>query len=201
MNFIQIENQKIPLTDEQVEQLRKTFVPGTALSSIKIGETFKIGEYEFIVLEHGKETTSAILKDFLVDKSTFGSDNNYNGSKVDKLCNDFGEKIEAIVGKGNLIEHTVDLTADDGLKDYGSVKRKMALITANTYRRYVDILEDYKPKCWWWTATAYSTPKHEDSVWIKCVSPRGSVDYDNYYCCRGVRPFCILKSNIFVSKI
>ena len=201
MNFIQIENQKIPLTDEQAEQLRKTFVPSTALSSIKIGETFKIGEYEFIVLEYDKETTAAILKNFLGNKSTFGSNNNYNGSKVDKICNDFGEKIEAIVGKGNLIEHTVDLTADDGLKDYGSVKRKMALITANTYRRYVDILEDYKPKCWWWTATAYSTPKHEDSIWIKCVSPRGDIygnDYDYSY---GVRPFCILKSNIFVSKI
>ena len=199
MNFIQINNQKKPLTDEQVEQIRNIFVPGTALSSIEIGETFKIGEYEFIVLEHSKETTSVLLKDSLCSQK-FGTNNNYNGSDMDKLCNDFGEKIEEIVGKGNLIEHTVDLTADDGLKDYGSIKRKMALITATAYRKYVELLDDYKPNSWWWTATAYSTPKHEDSAWIKCVSPLGNFNYGNYGVSLGVRPFCILNSNIFVSR-
>jgi len=200
MNYIKINNQKIPLTDEQVEQIRNTFVPGIALSSIEVGKTFKLGKYEFIVLEHAKETTAVILKNLLYSSRKFGTNNNYNGSDMDKLCNDFGEEIEAIIGKDNLVEHTVDLTADDGLKDYGAVKRKMALITANTYRRYVELLDNYKLSGWWWTATAYSTPKHEDSSWVKCVSPRGYF-FINFYCDRfGVRPFCILKSNIFVSQ-
>ena len=199
MNFIQINEQKIPLTDEQVERLRKTFVPGTLLSSVAVGETFKLGEYEFIVLEHSSKTTAVILKNLLYNLEEFGANNNYDGSNVDKLCNDFGEKIEAIVGKDNLIEHTVDLTADDGLKDYGCVKRRMSLITADTYRKYVYVLDNYKPDKWWWLATPYSTPTHEDDRWIKSVSPHGDIDYDNYFNCYGVRPFCILKSSIFVS--
>ena len=199
MNFIQINEQKIPLTDEQVEQLRKTFIPGTLLSSVAVGETFKLGGDEFIVLEHSSKTTAVILKNLLYNSEEFGANNNYDGSNVDKLCNDFGEKIEAIVGKDNLLEHTVDLTADDGLKDYSSVKRKMSLITADTYRKYVDVLDNYKLDNWWWLATPYSTPTHEDDCWIKCVSPRGFIgDYSlcHYF---GVRPFCIVKSSIFVS--
>jgi len=62
MNYIKINNQKIPLTDEQVEQIRNTFVPGIALSSIEVGKTFKLGKYEFIVLEHAKETTAVIFR-------------------------------------------------------------------------------------------------------------------------------------------
>ncbi len=200
MNFIQINEQKIPLTDEQVEQLQKAFVPGTLLSAVAVGETFKLGEYEFIVLEHSKETTAVILKNLLHSSKGFGKNNNYNGSGVDKLCNDFGEKTEAIIGKENLIEHTVDLTADDGLKDYGCVKRRMSLITADTYRRYVTILDNHKPDAWWWTSTPFSTPTHEDSAWVKCVSPLGDIDINDCRDGNGVRPFCILKSSIFVSK-
>ena len=121
-------------------------------------------------------------------------------SYVDDLCNDYGAQIAEVIGYGNIIEHTVDLTSDDGLKDYGSIKRKMSLITCNQYRKYVEILDKHKIDAWWWLSTAYSTPKHNDSSWVKCVSPVGNII--SYHCnfdC-GVRPFCILKSDIFVSK-
>ena len=52
----------------------------------------------------------------------------------------------------------------------------------------------------WWLATAHSTSKHDGDLWVKCVSPRGSVG--DGHCGRdisGVRPFCIFKSSIFVS--
>ena len=107
--------------------------------------------------------------------------------------------MEGLVG-GALCEFSLDLTADDGLKCYGSVERKAALLTANMCRKYVETLDKYKIDKWWWTSTAYSTPKHDDSSWIKCVSPRGYVNLGSYYFNYGVRPFCILKSNIFVSK-
>ena len=119
---------------------------------------------------------------------------------MQKICREFAEEIAAIVGEENLVEHTVDLTSDDGLKDYGKVKEKVSLLTTELYRRYVDVLDLDRFQKYWWLATPYSAPKHEVSSWIKCVSPRGSIGnggcYSDY---GGVRPFLILKSDIFVS--
>ena len=170
------------------------------LDDIAVGETFKLGKHEFVVLEHSKETTAVILKDLLNGSKQFGSSNNFDGSGVDKECQKFADEIVEIVGTENLVEHTVDLTSDDGLKDYGKVKRKMSLLTAELYRRYVYILDKFKLGEWWWLATAYSAKPHDDTTWVKCVSSSGYID--NCYCddYRGVRPFCILKSHIFVSK-
>lgn len=202
MNYIMLNNKKIELTPEQIKEMEQSFGLGKVkLADVEVGDTFKVGGYEFIVLEHSSETTAVILKDMLFEEKTFGENNNYDGSNVDTLCNDFGNEIESLVGAGNLIVHTVDLTADDGLKCYGSAKRKMSLLTAALYRRYVYTLDKFKIAKWWWLSTAFSTPVHEDSTWVKCVSPRGDfidVDDCNYGC--GVRPFCILNSNIFVSK-
>ncbi len=200
--YIKINNKEIPLTNEQVKEIQQSFgITNTKLADITVGETFKIGEYEFIVLEHSKETTAVILKDLLFERKEFGKTNNYKSSCVDKVCDEFANTISNIIGSENLIEHTVDLIADDGLKDYGTIKRRMSLLTANLYRRYVEILDNHKIGQWWWLATAYSTPKHENANWVKCVSPCGDVN-GNYSCSNdnGVRPFCILNSNIFVSK-
>jgi hypothetical protein len=200
-NYICINGEKIELTDEQVKQifgLKKQ--DSVVLESVSVGETFKIGEFEFIVCEHlENETTIVLLKNLLCDNEIFGENNNYNGSNVDNICNEFSEKINDLV-EGALCEFELDLTADDGLKCYGTVRRKAAPLTANMCRKYVNILDMHKIEKWWWTSTSYSTPKHDDDNWVKCVSPRGSIDDFDYYGGRGVRPFCILKSNIFVSK-
>ena len=104
------------------------------------------------------------------------------------------------VGEDNVVSHTVDLTSDDGLKDYGKVERRCSLLTADMYRRYIDILDKFKPDSWWWLATPHSTKRHENDSWVKCVSPSGFIFYGGFYFRgSGVRPFCILKSNIFVS--
>lgn len=200
-NYIKINNQKIALTDEQVKEIQQSFgIEQIKLANVAVGEIVKIGKYEFIVLEHSKDTTAVILKDLLFESKEFGKDNNYKASYVDNLCGDFADEISEIIGKHNLIEHTVDLTSDDGLKDYGKIKRSMSVLTTDLYRRYVEILDKYKVKKWWWLATAFSTPKHDPDNWVKCVSPSGYVNYYFYNVNFGVRPFCILNSNIFVSK-
>lgn len=200
-NYINLNGTKIKLTQEQVAEMQKSFgIKQTKLSSIPVGETFKIGGYEFVVLEQSGDTVAVILKTLLFERKPFGVSNNYKDSNADKLCVTFGKEIEDIVGSKNLIQHTVDLTADDGLKDYGMIQRKMSLLTANFYRRYVKILDKHKISFWWWLCTAYSTPTHTENSWIKCVSPFGSVNSNYYGSEYGVRPFCILNSNIFVSK-
>lgn len=201
MNYIKINNQRIELTEEQVEAIQQSFVnEGLKLADISAGDTFKIGKYEFVVLEQFEDRTAVILKDLLFEYKQFGKSNNYNESIVDKICNDFGNEIASIIGNENIFEHAVDLTSDDGLKDYGKILRKMSLLTTELYRNYVEVLDKHKLKKWWWLVTAYSTPSHDDDTWVKCVSPNGGVYSDTYFINIGVRPFCILKSNIFVSK-
>lgn len=206
-NYIMFKGQKIELTEGQISQMENVLrgescgCPSRSkLADIPAGETFKIGTYEFVVLEHCEGGTNVILKDLIKESEEFGDCNNFNDSNVDHICSEFETEISNLVGAENLLIHTVDLTSDDGLKCYGTVERRMSLITTEMYRRYVEILDKHKLDKWWWLATPYSTPKHEDDYWVKCVSPSGYFYDFNCYFNRGVRPFCILKSDIFVSR-
>lgn len=200
-NYICINDQKVELTQEQTEQIRASFgLPAIQLKDLKPGDTFKIGDHEFIVLEHVGADTAVILKELLPENMGFGPNNNYNESDAAQCCSSFAAEIADNIGAENILIHTVDLTSDDGLKDYGMVECKASLLTADRYRRYVEILDKFPIKACWWLATAYSTPRHDDAAWIKCVSPSGYFGHGRCFNGHGVRPFCILKSSIFVSK-
>lgn len=199
-NYICINGKKTELPKKFLEEVmqgyRNVSIDGDIVTLFDGKE-----KYEFIVLDRSKETVALLLKDLLIEETAFGSNNDYRGSKVEAICDDFANKIESIVGADNLIEHTVDLTADDGLNDYGKIKKKMSLLTAEKARRFVDKLDKYKLDKWWWLSTPYSTSNHGNTLWIKCVSPSGCISSGSgNYGRGGVRPFCILKSNIFVSK-
>lgn len=201
-NYLCLNGQKIELTKEQLTKIRDSVVKKTRLSEKEVGEIVTIGEYEYIVLEQNKfiGTTSLLMKELLENDVKFGDTADFKTSNVKKLLDKFALEIEKEVAKDNVIEHTVDLTANDGLKDHGNTTAKMSLLTADLYRRYVEILDNYKIDKWWWLATPYSTEKHGYTQYVMCVAPSGFIYYyscnDDYY---GVRPFCILNSNIFVS--
>lgn len=201
--FIQVGQRKFQLTEEQAEKVLKDIGAGAKvkLADVKAGETVWVGPWEFLILEHVDGKTVAILKNLLQESVQFGDNNCYDGSTVDDICNEFAEEVAGIVGQENLTEFEVDLTSNDGLKDYGVVKRKAALLTAEMYRLFVDVLDQDILKKWWWLATPFSTERHGDDSFVFCVSPRGLIDnhfYSDGY--RGVRPFCIFKSSIFVSR-
>ena len=199
-NYIMVNGQRIELTQEQVERIiAASAVAERELSSFTEGDVVKIGQHEMVVLEHAGAATVLIRKDLIADDEEFGENNNYNGSNVDAICNRFGDDLISTVGEENVLRLAVDLTSDDGLKDYGSVTRLAALLTADQYRRYVHILDKHKLDAWWWLATPHSTPTHENANWVRCVSPSGDISIGSYNSGYGVRPFCILKSNIFVS--
>ena len=200
-HYIQVFGRKIELTEEQAVELNARFVPPeTALAEVAVGGTFMIGGHEFVVLEQMDGAAAVILKELLHECMEFGSNNNFDGSGADKACREFADEISKIIGAENLVEHVVDLTSDDGLKDYGTIQRKVSLLTADLCRKYVEVLDQHKIDAWQWLATPSSTKRHENDRWVKCVSPSGRLDCDNYvYDYNGVRPFCILKSDIFVS--
>ena len=143
-NYICINGKKIELTAEQVAQLMGE---KKRLGDIAAGDTFKIGEYEFIVLEHDyceEGATAVILKELYKERVQFGENNNYATSKVREICEEFAEKITDLVGDRNLIEHSVDLTSDDGLDDYDEITNACAsLITADMYRKFVRVLDKH----------------------------------------------------------
>ena len=201
-NYICINSQKINLTEEQARKIMEASgVQGFQLSDANVGSVIKIGGHGMIVLEHFADGTTALLRKNALKKMAFGKDNNYNGSNADQLCNEFAEALASVVGEENIILHEVDLTADDGLKGLGKIQRKASLRTASMQRKYVEILDKHRLDIYEWLATAFSIPPHDADNWVKCVSPSGcirsgSCDSGDI----GVRPFCILKSNIFVSK-
>ena len=206
-NYLMFNNKKIDLTPEQVNEIKESFhLNGTKLENIPVGDTFKVGSLEFIVLEHrecnpGKCETFVILKDFWKFAKFDNDFNDYKESSIRKDLNTaFYEALVNEVGAENIVKHTVDLTADDGLTDYKICEDNISLLTCDMYRKYVYILKNYNPKKWWWLATAYSTKSNGYESLVRAVGGLGTLGNDDCNDGFGVRPFCILKSNIFVSK-
>lgn len=210
-NFIKINGIEIPLTQAQVEGIlgtislqkepQKKKFTRVSLADIPVGKVFVLGKYEFVVLEHFKNGTTAIItKDLLFEDEKFGKCNNYWNSHPDKLCCNFATDIAQIVGEYMLV-HTVDLTSNDGLKDYGKIERCASLLTTEQYRSYVDILDQYKVDKPWWLATAFSTPKHDNENFTMCVMPDGYLDNAYSDTRNGIRPFCLLKANMEVTSV
>lgn len=172
------------------------------LTEIEASNTFKIGDTEFIVLEHLEgEKTICITKGFVAEDTEFDEDtNNFAKASVLKVLDEFEGKIAAEVGAENMCDFEIDLTTDDGLKDYGSITRKTGLLTDVQYRKYSEIIEKYPVDDWWWLANAVSTPRRNVSYAVRCVACGGGMN--NYICSNniGVRAVCIFKSNIFVSE-
>ena len=170
------------------------------LLSLDVSSVFKIGQWEFIVLEQLGDATIVVSKDVISERKEFGGSNNYDGSNVDTWCCSFADSLAQIIGKANIFPHIVDLTALNGLTCYGQIKRQVSIMTIEDVRMYIETLLNHPTSTHYWLATACGTSKSKDRYRVLCVSPRGFINYDNsYYNNFGVRPFCILNSNIFVS--
>ena len=110
------------------------------LGDVKPGTTVKIGGREYIVLDHSKDTTAVITKDFWKDME-FGDSGNYAESAVRNALNkEFLSEVSSAVGVESIIEHEVDLLAEDGTNEGSSCRDKVSLLTVDLYRRYRKIL-------------------------------------------------------------
>lgn len=188
---------------ELVELLEKQEKTGNVeLSTLKRGEVFQTtGKRKYKVLEQYGDTTKIISLDLVKENVKFGDNTDYNKSNVKKLCDtEILKDFEEEFGAESIEEHTVDIITVDGQK-VGSVKCKIRPITFDEAREYTDITPNNDLNDWYWTLSPWSTEERGWSKSCSVVSPSGSIF--NYYCfyeC-GVRPVCILKSNIFVSKV
>lgn len=190
-------------TKELVELLEKQEETGKIeLSTLKRGEVFRTtGKRKYKVLEQYGDTTKIISLDLVKENAKFGDNMDYNKSNVKKLCDtEILKDFEEEFGAENIEEHTADIITVDGQK-VGSVKCKIRPITFDEVRKYTDIMPNQYLDDWYWTLSPWSTEERGWKSRMPVVSPTGSIYANDCINSLGVRPVCILKSNIFVSKV
>ena len=127
---------------------------------------------------------------------------NRNDWRVSSLRRELnGPFFDALIAEGAnraaFLDWESDLTADNGMTDYGTATDKIALLSDGLYRKYrqfIPLVDD-----WCWTLTPWTcNPSHSFSV--RDVNSSGELSsYSAYYGHWGARPLCYLESSIFVS--
>ena len=172
-------------------------------ANIKIAPSSVInyGGLDCIVLDVEQDRILVLAKESIGNMPfDEGNSNNFPKGTLCKYLN--GEFIKKLKTNGAdtsaLIPTTIDLTSDDGLKDYGETTQKIFLLTCDMYRKYRSIIPNLDD--WWWLATAYSTESNGYANSARHVYSDGSLSYDSAcYGNFGVRPAFYLKSSILES--
>lgn len=154
------------------------------------GEHFIYGKKNCIILEHMDDGTLCMVldEDF---KSAFGETNNFAESELRKKLN--AEYLDEWVKNGanreSFVLMQVDLTANDGLKDYSACECFLAPRTCDQHRKYRYLIPNPK-ESGEWTATAYSTNGNGFSDVAYLVTDTGGLGISNVivYGAHGVRP-------------
>lgn len=173
------------------------------LSEIPVGGKFDTGIGRFIVLEQKGEKTAVITEELYRKDVRFDDDSNeYFTSELSDLFEEeiFPEFKEEF-GAENLCDATTSLVTVDMQNKDEELHAKARPLTFEEARKYNELLVNKDLPDWYWTCTAWSTEERGWPYSVAVVSPDGIINGDNYDGSDGVRPFCILKSNIFVSKV
>lgn len=179
-------------------------VSRTDLSELEVGDIFETDKRKYVVLEQLDNIGTKIMSlDFILENEKFDdTESDYKKSQLKKKCDiEILKDFEKEFGAENIVEHEADLTTVDNQKSFGTVDCKVRPLTFDEARKYNEILVRSELPDWYWTCTAWST---DDRGWEKSIAvvcPSGLIV--RYRCSDddGVRPVCILKSNIFVSKV
>ena len=172
-------------------------------TNIKIAPSSVIsyGGLDCIVLDVEQDKILVLAKESIGNMPfDEGNSNNFPKGTLCKYLN--GEFIKTLKANGAdtsaLIPTTIDLTSDDGLKDYGETTQKIFLLTCDMYRKYRSIIPNLDD--WWWLATAYSTESNGYAYGARAVYSAGCLNF-NRACIGsyGVRPAFYLKSSILES--
>ena len=172
-------------------------------TNIKIAPSSVIsyGGLDCIVLDVEQDKILVLAKESIGNMPfDEGNSNNFPKGTLCKYLN--GEFIKTLKANGAdtsaLIPTTIDLTSDDGLKDYGETTQKIFLLTCDMYSKYRSIIPNLDD--WWWLATAYSTESNGYACFARFVYSVGSLGGGTAYVGDvGVRPAFYLKSSILES--
>ena len=159
----------------------------------KPGEIFSYNGVSFVALGVEQGGLLAIVAEPLEEEMAYDKErcNDWRKSSLREYLN--GEYLEAL-GKEQLLPFTSDLTADDGMKDYGTSEDFVFLLSDNLYRKYRAFVPSYG--VWWWTITPYSC--HPSSAPNeRYVHTDGSLDYYHAINAYAVAPACLFNPKFF----
>lgn len=167
----------------------------TPVLNIAPGKTVDYHGEPCLVLEHRKNGTLMLHLDQMTH--AFGSSNNFAASSLRSHLN--GPYLRSLTD-GNpdeIITRTVDLTALNGSKEYGTCECKVAPLTLDELRKYHAILP--LPESFEWSVTPWSTPEvNEDDKWVMGLFTDGGV-FSNYCTLAyGSRPAFLIPSSLTV---
>lgn len=163
-------------------------------------QEFTMGGIAWTIIQTGEDWVKCITSDCVENRAfDTGNKNNFAVSSLRTYLN--GEFLRRLIQAGaseEMFEYfDIDLTSDDGLKDYGSDRVRIGLITCEEYR----LLRSNIPALsghLWWTATAESPI----NSYVRHVYSSGYLgSYHAYIGTPRVRPICKLKSEILVSYL
>lgn len=196
-NVLELEK-KLVAAIEKEDQKNKVM-----LKDIPVGGKFVTGIGRFIVLEQKEDSAVVITEDLYREDVKFDDDcTDYKKSSLRELCE--GEILNEFVaefGEDNICENEAGLVTVDGQEVFGKLLTKVRPLTFDEAREYNDLLVNKDLPDWYWTCTPWSTKERGWDYSVAVVSPSGIICGVGCFFGYGVRPFCILKSNIFVSKV
>lgn len=169
------------------------------LYEVKPGERFTYGGVEWVALDVDAEVIALAAEPVFFRAFDDDNKNDWRNSSLRRELN--GKFIDALVqegaAKGDFVPFESDLTADDGMTDYGTATDVIALLTCDLYREFRALIP--KVESWCWTMTPW-TCDPEYSYYVRSVNSSGALNYSVAYRGNvGVRPLCHLKSGILVS--
>lgn len=168
------------------------------IADLKPGTRFTYGTHNCMVLDHLEQGTLCMVLDSV--KCKFGQNNNYAESELRKDLNE--TYLDSWLNDGafitDFVEMEVDLTANDGLDDYGKCRCFLAPRTCEQHRKYRKLIPN--PDGLEWTVTAYSTESNKCSYIVYLVTATGSLCGYNYfvYYAHAVRPLFILNPSVLL---
>ena len=165
---------------------------------LQMKESITVAGITWSKFAEDSEGNAYMLADENICNMEFGENNDWRESSIrKKLDEELYQKIATELGTEALVPIQTDLFSHDGLKDYGKCDDMVSLLTYDLYRNNRKNIKNLDE--WWWLATPDSTPSGYGSGGVRYVRSGGGVACGWYGSCRAVRPFFILKSDIFVS--
>ena len=191
------------LVTEFKEKMNEPTEKKMQLSELQPGDVIDTSFGEVIVLEHKDDLGTLVITKDLVKKNVRFDEKepDFANSEIKEMLDkEILLLFEKEFGSENIVEHEVSRITVDMQKRYDPCSCKIRLLEFDEARAFNDYLVNKELDDWYWTMTPWSTVEREWPKSMTVVSPSGGVglNFCNDYC--GVRPVCILKSNIFVSK-
>ena len=192
------------LAKKLVEAIEETELKNKVmLKDIPAGGKFDTSIGRFIALEQKGDCTVVITEGLYRKDKKFDDDcTDYKKSSLRELCEgEIFKEFVAEFGEDNICENEAGLVTVDGQEVFGKLLTKVRPVTFDEGRKYNELLVNNELPDWYWTCTSWSTAERGWAYSVAVVSPSGG--FGNNFCGSsfGVRPVCILKSNIFVSRV